>query len=166
MAEYLLTSERLGIRLLDDGDFEDLKKLDMDPQVRAHFPDGVSTPAEIKEWISKSRTTYAEKGFAVFAVIELASGRFAGRAGFSEMDDGGIEVGYVLLPDFWGRGLAQESLRALLSWAKRNISAPQIIAYAPKPHAASFNVMKKSGMTYFKTETARGVDCDFYQYPL
>jgi ribosomal-protein-alanine N-acetyltransferase len=164
--EFLFTSERLGIRLLDDGDFEDLKKLDMDPEVRAHFPDGVSTPVEIKEWISKSRTTYAEKGFAVFAVIELASGRFAGRAGFSQMEDGEVEVGYVLLPDFWGRGLAQESLRALLSWAKRNISVPRIIAYAPEPHAASFNVMKKSGMTYFKTGTMRGVDCDFYQYPL
>ena len=83
--EFLFTSERLGIRLLDDGDFEDLKKLDMDPEVRAHFPDGVSTPVEIQEWVSKSRTTYAEKGFAVFAVIELASGRFAGRAGFSSV---------------------------------------------------------------------------------
>ena len=166
MAEYLLTSERLGIRLLDYSDFEDLKKLDMDPEVRGHFPDGISTPVEIQEWISKSRTTYAEKGFAVFAVIELASGRFAGRAGFSQMEDGEVEVGYVLLPDFWGRGLAQESLRALLSWAKRNVSVTRIIAYAPKPHAASFNVMKKSGMTYFKTGTMRGVDCDFYQYPL
>jgi ribosomal-protein-alanine N-acetyltransferase len=166
VAEYLLTSERLGLRLLDDGDLENLKKLDLDPEVRAHFPGGVSTPGEIQEWISKSRTTFREKGFAVFAVIDLASGRFAGRAGFSQMEDGEVEVGYVLLPDFWGRGLAQESLQSLLIWAKRNINVPRIIAYAPKPHAASFNVMKKSGMTYFKSGTVEGVECDFYQYPL
>lgn len=164
--EYLCKSERLGFRLLDDGDFEDLRKLDMDPDVRAHFPDGVSTPQEIKDRISANRIAYRNKGFATFAVIELASGLFAGRAGFSQMEDGEIEVGYVLLPDFWGRGLAQESLRSLLTWARRNINVPRIVAYAPKPHAASFNVMKKSGMTYFKTGTMRGVECDFYQYPL
>ena len=164
--EYLFTSERLGFRLLDDRDFDALKSLDMDPEVRAHFPDGVSTPGEIEAQISRSRITYREKGLGIFAVIELESGRFAGRAGFAPMADGEVEVGYVLLADFWGRGLAQESLRWLLSWAKRNIDAPRIVAYAPRRHAASFNVMKKSGMTYFKTATIRGIECDFYQYPL
>ena len=164
--EYLFTSKRLGFRLLADRDFDDLEALDTDPEVRAHFPDGVSTPEEIEAQISKSRKTYREKGFGTFAVIELETGRFAGRAGFAPLEDGEVEVGYVFLADFWGRGLAQESLRSLLSWAKRNIDVPRIVAYAPKPHAASFNVMKKSGMTYLKAATMRGVDCDFYEYPL
>lgn len=164
--EYLFRSERLGFRLLEPGDLDELKRLDMDPEVRAHFPDGVSTPEEIRERISANEVAYREKGFADFAVIELESGRFAGRAGFGQMEDGEVEVGYVFHTDFWGRGLAQESLRALLSWATANMKARRIIAYAPKPHAASFNVMKKSGMTYLKTGTMRSVECDFYQYPL
>ena len=164
--EYLFTSKRLGFRLLDDGDLEDLKKLDMDPEVRAHFPDGVSTPGEIEAQISKSRVAYREKGLGIFAVIELESGRFAGRAGFAQMEDGEVEVGYVFLAGFWGRGLAQESLRSHLSWARENIDVRRILAYAPRSHAASFNVMKKSGMTYLKTATMRGVEYDFYEYPL
>lgn len=165
-AEYLFRSARLGFRLLEPGDLDDLRRLDMDPEVRAHFPDGVSTPQEIRERISANGVAYREKGYAQFAVIELGSGRFAGRAGFGQMEDGEVEVGYVFLTDFWGRGLAQESLRSLLSWARANIKARRILAYAPAPHAASFNVMKKSGMTYLKTETMRGVDCDFYEYLL
>jgi RimJ/RimL family protein N-acetyltransferase len=70
------------------------------------------------------------------------------------------------LKHFWGFGLAQESLQALLDWARDNLDAPRIVAYAPREHSASFNVMKKAGMRYFKTEKTRGVDCDYYEYRL
>jgi RimJ/RimL family protein N-acetyltransferase len=165
-SEYLFSSERLGFRLIEDNDLDDLEKLDMDPEVRAHFPEGALTPAQVKERVSMNKVSYQENGFADFAVIELATGKFIGRAGFGRIENGEIEVGYVLFKDFWGRGLAQESLRALLAWAKLNLDVPRIVAYAPKQHSASFNVMKKSGMSYFKTDTKRGVECDFYEYPL
>jgi hypothetical protein len=50
--EYLFSSEQLGFRLLEDTDIESLKRLDMDPEVRAHFPDGVLTSEEIKQRVS------------------------------------------------------------------------------------------------------------------
>jgi len=164
--EYLLSSERLGFRLPEDADFDDLKKLDMNPEVRAQFPGGVLTPEQIKKRISENVAFFRERGFGDFAVIDLKTGKFAGRAGFGLIEGGEIEVGYVLLKEFWGRGLAQESLRALLAWAKLNLDVPRIIAYAPQQHSASFNVMKKSGMSYLKTDRMRGVSCDLYEYPL
>jgi ribosomal-protein-alanine N-acetyltransferase len=165
-SDYLLTSERLGFRLFEDADFPDLQRLDMDPDVRAHFPDGIATSAQINARIERSRLSIQANGYAEFAVIELETGRFAGRAGFGPIDDCEIEVGYVFLKEFWGRGLAQESLRALLPWAKENLTVPRIIAYAPCTHSASLNVMKKAGMRFFKTDNAHGVACDFYQYSL
>ena len=162
--EYLLTTERLGFRLFEDSDFADLQKLDMDPEVRAHFPDGIMTPQQIRERIAKSRTGFDENGYSDFAAIDLATGSFTGRAGFGTIEDGEVEVGYVFLKEYWGRGLAQESLRALLAWAKQNLDVPRIVAYAPRAHSASFNVMKKSGMSYFKTDAMRGVECNFYEY--
>ena len=83
-SEYLLSSERLGFRLLEDSDFENLKKLDMDPEVRAQFPDGVLTPEQVKERISKNKASYLENGFGDFAAVELGTGEFAGRAGFED----------------------------------------------------------------------------------
>lgn len=164
--EFLIKSARLGFRILEDADVESLEKLDMDPEVRAYFPDGESTPEQIRQRIDRSRNNYRTRGYTEFAVVDLETGEFAGRAGFGEIEGGEVEVGYVLLKDYWGRGLAQESLRALLAWAEENLEIPRIIAYAPKEHSASFNVMKKSGMRYFKTDNMRGVDCDFYEYPL
>lgn len=163
---FLMKSARLGFRILEEADFERLEKLDTDPEVRAYFPDGESTPDEIRQRIARSQANYRTQGYTEFAVVDLETGEFAGRAGFGEIAGGEIEVGYVFLKDYWGRGLAQESLRALLTWAEQNLAIPRIIAYAPKEHSASLNVMKKSGMRYFKTGSMRGVDCDFYEYPL
>ena len=165
-SNFLFTSERLGFRLIDDTDFNALKELDMDPEVRAQFPEGILTSEQIKERISKNKLSFKENGFGDFAAVDLESGQFVGRAGFAPVDGGEIEVGYVLLRQFWGRGLAQESLRALLNWARENLDIRRIVAYAPKQHSASFNVMKKSGMRYFKTEKTRGVECDYYEYQL
>ena len=164
--EFLITSARLGFRILEEADYESLEKLDTDPEVRAYFPDGESTPEEIRQRIARSQVNYQTRGYTEFAVVDLETGEFAGRAGFGEIEGGEVEVGYVFLKDYWGRGLAQESLRALLAWAEQELEIPRIIAYAPKEHSASFNVMKKSGMRYFKTDRMRGVDCDFYEYPL
>jgi RimJ/RimL family protein N-acetyltransferase len=165
-SEYLFSSKRLGFRPIEDSDFEMLKQLDMDPEVRAHFPEGILTPEQIKERISRNKESHQENGFGDFAVVDLDTGQFAGRAGFALTQQGDVEVGYVFLKHLWGRGLAQESLQALLTWARDNLDAPRIVAYAPRQHAASFNVMNKSGMRYFKTEKTRGVDCDYYEYPL
>lgn len=165
-SEYLFCSKRLGFRLIEDADFGVLKELDMDPAVRAHFPDGILTPELIKERISKNKAAFRDNGFGDFAVVDLDSGEFTGRAGFARMEGGDVEVGYVFLKRCWGQGLAQESLQALLIWARNNLNVPRIVAYAPRQHSASLNVMKKSGMRYFKTDTTRGVECDFYEYLL
>ena len=165
-SNYLFTSKRLGFRPIVHTDFKVLVELDADPAVRAQFPEGILTPEQIKERISKNELSFQRNGFGDFAAVDLENDQFVGRAGFAPLEGGEIEVGYVLLRQFWGRGLAQESLRALLKWASDNLDIPRIVAYAPKRHAASFNVMKKSGMQYFKTEKTRGTQCDYYEYQL
>ena len=163
---YVLRSERLGFRPFEDADYSDLERLDMDPEVRAHFPDGIATAAQIHARIARSKLSIEANRYPEFAVIELETGRFAGRAGFGLIAGGEVEVGYVFLKEFWGRGLAQESLRALLLWAKQNFQVPRIVAYAPSTHSASLNVMRKAGMRLFKTGNMHGVTCDFYEYSL
>jgi RimJ/RimL family protein N-acetyltransferase len=108
-SEYLFSSKRLGFRLIEDTDFDALKELDTDPEVRTHFPEGILTPEQIKERISKNKVSHRENGFGDFAVLDLKTRQFVGRAGFALTQEGDIEVGYVFLKHFWGFGLAQES---------------------------------------------------------
>ena len=164
--KFLFTSKRLGFRQIADTDFDALMELDMDPAVRAQFPEGILTREQIKERIAENKQSFQKNGFGDFAAVDLETGQFVGRAGFALFEGGEIEVGYVLLRQFWGCGLAQETLRALLKWARDNLEIPRIVAYAPKQHTASFNVMKKAGMQYFKTAKTRSVECDYYEYRL
>jgi [ribosomal protein S5]-alanine N-acetyltransferase len=96
-------------------------------------------------------------------MFELDSGEFVGRCGFGPIETGEIEVGYLLHKKFWGKGLASEVLTTLLEWAKQNINADYIIAFAPIEHLASQRVMQKCGMEHYKNDNAKGVACCFYR---
>ena len=50
-SSYSLRSARLGFRMLREQDLPNLMKLDMDAEVRAFFPGGLSTPELIKDTI-------------------------------------------------------------------------------------------------------------------
>ena len=164
--EHTLISKRLGFRMLEDQDLQNLMRLDMNPDVRAFFPEGVSTPEQLREKIVRSRTSFLQKGFGEFSVTDLKTNEFLGRAGFAELKNGEVEVGYLLLKEHWGKGIATEALCALLDWAGKALSVPRIVAYAPNNHQASIGVMKKAGMRYLKTEPSHGVECTFYEFPL
>ncbi len=164
---YIFTSERLGYRLLKASDFADYFKLDSDPQVRAFFPNGHLNAEEVRANIEKNINFFNKNGFGVFIAIELATGEFVGRCGFGAIDTGEIEVGYVFLKKYWGKGLASEALSALLAWAEHNIQiVKQIIAFTPIEHTASQRVMQKAGMQFYKQAIHYGTTCVFYQKEL
>lgn len=160
--EYLFTSKRLGFRTLKESDFENYFKLDSDPEVRAFFPKGTLSAKQVKENIKKNIAFYKIHGFGVYVVIELDTGEFVGRCGFGEIETGEIEVGYVFLKKFWGKGFATEALVCLLDFAKQHIKKDKIIAFTPANHSTSIQVMKKSGMDYYKKENQGDVELIFY----
>lgn len=149
---------------MEASDETGLEALDGDPSVRAFFPGGtVSRPAS-KQRIEDSRASYTNHGYCDFIVEERSTGEMVGRAGLHRMPDGEIEAGYVLFPRHWGRGFATEALAALVDWLDPALAPHgRVIALAPANHRASFRVMEKCGMTFFKTAVHHGVECRFYE---
>lgn len=164
---FIFTSQRLGFRLLSEDDVEDYLKLDSNPEVRKFFPNGTLDRERVKNNIKKNIEFYKSNGFGVLVAIELESGEFVGRCGFGAVPTGEIEVGYVFLPKFWGKGLATEAVTALLDWANQNIHVTdRIIAYADEEHLASLRVMEKVGMRFYKKDVKDGQACCFYEIDL
>jgi [ribosomal protein S5]-alanine N-acetyltransferase len=89
----------------------------------------------------------------------LDSDKCVGRAGFADIENDQIEVGYVILKEHWGKGLASRILKVLLAWAKENIQKDKIIAFTPVNHIASERVMQKAGMVFVKQDIMKGVNC-------
>lgn len=73
-------------------------------------------------------------------VIEL-DGRVIGKAGFYELP----EVGYILHPDCWGRGLASEAVSAVVGHVFSALGLEAVIADVDPANAASIRLLERLG---------------------
>jgi RimJ/RimL family protein N-acetyltransferase len=97
---------------------------------------------------------WGEKAFGVFALEDLAPGRFLGQCGLNTIDElGEVEVLYALERAAWGRGLATEAAGAALAFGFDEARLPRIVAVTRPAHVSSRRVMEKLGMRH-----ERGVD--------
>jgi len=64
------------------------------------------------------------------------------------LDGDQIELGYALVPTYWGTGLATEMARALVVVAREELVLPELAAWTLTTNRASQRVLEKSGFTY------------------
>ena len=163
MTDYLIKTRRLSLRHIQESDIHYFKKLDNDPEVKAFFPSGVLDTDELETLIEDYITTYETKNLPCFVVFLSISNAFMGRAYFDMYETGDVKIGYLFHKRFWHNGYATEVLKALLAWAKHNIETDYIIAYADKNNKASFKVMQKCGMKYYRKGVVKDMDSRFYR---
>lgn len=161
--DVMIKTQKLGLRPIRDDDIQYLEALDQDPVVKEYFPEGTLSRREIRAFIHESLENHETKNLPCFVIFRSKDKRFVGEAYFDQLESGEIKVGYLFHRQFWNRGYATEVLKALLNWAKKHIHAAYIIAYADKQNTASFRVMKKCGMRYYKEAHFLGMDCYFYR---
>ena len=94
--------------------------------------------------------------FGFWAVIDKASDRFIGQAGFHEMRraltpsiENTLEAGWGLHPDFQGRGYASEALRTMLPWAATNHPDKQVTCIIDPDNVASIRLAERHGFQAF-----------------
>jgi ribosomal-protein-alanine N-acetyltransferase len=163
MNEYLIKTKQLGLRSMLKEDISFLEELDKDPVVKEYFPEGTLSSGEIKGQVLQCIENCEVKSLPCFVIFRLKDGEFVGEAYFDQLDTGEIKVGYLFHRKFWHKGYATEVLKGLLAWAKNNINSEYIIAYADKDNKASFRVMEKCGMKYYKEGYFLEMDCKFYK---
>ena len=74
-----------------------------------------------------------------------ANGKLVGFLNDVEVENGTIEVGYVVHPDHWGRGCATTALKLAIEELFR-LGYRQVICGAFEENPASLRVMEKAGM--------------------
>lgn len=161
--KYLMKTNRLGFRFIKKEDIEHLKGVDKDPEVKEFFPEGTLKNSEIREFIDESIIKGEEKHLPCFVIFKFRPVEFIGEAYFDRLKTGEVKVGYLFDKDHWNKGYATETLQTLLDWAKENIETDYIVAYADLENTASFRVMEKCGMKYYKDGTIHGMKSKFYR---
>ncbi|HET7312951.1 GNAT family N-acetyltransferase [Salinisphaera sp.] len=88
---------------------------------------------------------WAEGDDFCYAITDRASGAVCGAAS-CQFDQHGAEIGYILAPTVWGRGLATEAARAMLEAAWTNAGLYRVWATCDVDNLASARVLEKLGM--------------------
>ena len=89
---------------------------------------------------------WAMQGFAMFSVIEKASGAWVGRVGPWQPEGWpGTEVGWGIARDRCGRGYATEAATAAIDWALDALGWSEVIHVIDVGNAASQAVARKLG---------------------
>lgn len=134
-----ISTRRLNLRPARPGDAEALHDIFRRPEATRYW----STPphcdlGETRAWLGTMIAIPDGEGEDF--IIELA-GRVIGKAGLFRFP----EVGYILHPDFWGRGLAREAVGAVLDRAFTVHRLPRVIADVDPRNAASLALMDRLG---------------------
>ncbi|QIL46867.1 GNAT family N-acetyltransferase [Vagococcus coleopterorum] len=150
MTEKMIETERLIIRVMVESDLENIVKLNADEQVMTYFP-SVMSKEESVEFLTKVLAHQGEHGYSFYAVELKGTNQFIGivslvTVGFESDIQGQVEIGWRFLPEYWGKGYAQEAAQATLNYGHEHFGIEIIYAFTATINQPSENLMKRLGM--------------------
>jgi [ribosomal protein S5]-alanine N-acetyltransferase len=158
MAVYLETA-RTFMREILGNDFDFLLRLMSDPQVMRYYPRPYGEK-DVRDFINRMRTRYREDGCGLWLLVDRERGEPLGRVGLLRQNVNGVdefEVGYMLHPMFWRRGLATEAALAVRDYAFTERKLPRVVSLIRAENVPSQGVAKKLGMEIVGTSEQMGL---------
>ena len=151
--KYLLdgqSTDRILFRKIDQADFGDWLKFFEDPRTSEHWvEEKVSPELSCKNWYQKQLWRYENEKGGMNALVERASGKLIGHAGLlvQTVDKAKeLEIGYSLLPEFWGKGFASEAAQKCKDFAFQNKFSESLISIISLTNTPSQQVAARNGM--------------------
>lgn len=137
---------------MTDADLDDMCRLRGDAEVMRYYPRAKSRN-EVQRWINWSKDNYAKHGFGLWVIEHRTTGDFIGDCGLTWQNVDGqevLEVGYHVLPEHQGQGLATEGASACLRHGFETLDATMVTAIINPDNMASRRVAERIGMTVWK----------------
>lgn len=161
MVIYIET-ERLNLRDWETKDLLPFQKMNANAQVRRYFPSLLSyRRSEID--MENMDSIIQESGLGLFAVELKETGEWLGFIGVNYVSKDShysfkelpfYEIGWRLIPEVWGNGLATEGAEAVMKYA-RDKGIKELYSFTSENNLPSRKVMEKLGMTFL----------DNFEYP-
>jgi [ribosomal protein S5]-alanine N-acetyltransferase len=121
-----------------------------DPRVGATLG-GVASPEGVDRQIAGMAAHWAEHGFGWYAFSDRETGALVARGGPHAAHVGGrdeIEIGWTVVPERWGEGLATELGAASLEVAFGPLGLVDVVSFTLPGNHASRRVMEKLGFAF------------------
>ncbi|MBS0615745.1 MAG: GNAT family N-acetyltransferase [Verrucomicrobia bacterium] len=161
----ILQTTRLVLREFNLNDFEAFAHIVADPEVMRFSLFGPMNKEKALQYFQQRILGhYHNHGFGLWAIIfENQAIGFAGLISQEIDREKKIELGYRLLPQYWGKGLATEACQGILKYAFENCKFKEIISIVEPTNVRSLRVAERVGMTLWKNTTYHGTAVGIYR---
>lgn len=130
----------IKIRKMISDDFQPLHRLLSDPEVMKYieppFTEEKTNTFLIDAGLSNSPLIYS---------VEIHN-QFIGYVIYHDYDKDSVEIGWVLLPEYWGRGYASEVTKLLIERAKSD--GKNVVIECVPQQKVSKHIAEKNGFSY------------------
>ncbi|WP_428741508.1 GNAT family N-acetyltransferase [Tenacibaculum sp.] len=171
--KFYLETERLILREFRESETEGIFELDSNAEVHKYLGNNpITTYKQAENIITFFEEQYKERGIGRFAAFEKESGEFIGWSGLKlntgeEEELNGftdfLDIGYRLIPRFWGKGYASESAFACLDFGFKEMNYDIIYGAADVENIGSNKVLQKIGLQFVNEFGYKGVDVNWYK---
>jgi RimJ/RimL family protein N-acetyltransferase len=146
---YPLRTARLLLRPFDPApDVDAVHAYASRADVCRYIPWVPRTRAEVAQWLPERPSTMVAGGSIGLAVVDRAGGCLVGDVVlmWNGPQHRGGEIGYVVNPEYAGRGYATEAAGALLDLAFGDLALHRVVARVDARNTASAAVVRRLGM--------------------
>ena len=147
----MLRSLRLYHQRMTETDRENYLRLVSDQDVMRYISNEVLSEETGHSRFGKVLQTNEQyEDLGIFAVHEVGTNRYVGLSKLTHVSSGTAEVGYALLPDFWGKGYGTEISRCMIELAYTIPRLHTLEAYIHPDNTASQHILEKCGFRFWK----------------
>ncbi len=167
MSDWSLETERLRLRhvALDDADL--MLAIWNDPAFVRHVGDrGVRTIEQARDAVKSSALQlYADYGYGPYVVVQKSDNARIGICGLfrrEHLDE--PDIGFALLPEYCGKGLAGEAAFAVLAHGRDDLGLKTITAIVSPGNESSIALIRKLGLSFAEMITMPGEEREICLY--
>ena len=146
-----IQTERLILRRMKKTDYHDMYEYASNPDVTKYLTWEIHPNAAYTlRYLAYVATRYRAGEFYDWALILRENNKMIGTCGFTSFsyEHNSAEIGYVLNPTYWGKGLAPDAVRSVIRFGFLTLNLHRIEAKYMVGNDRSRRVMEKSGMTF------------------
>lgn len=141
-------TRRLTLRAFTVDDAEAFFAINSNAEVMRYTHEPLLESVEQARAAIESYPDFETVGYGRWACVLKETQSIIGFCGLKYLSDlDAVDVGYRLLPEYWGQGLATEACKASLEFGFQTLELSEIIGLVLEQNVASARVLEKSGMT-------------------
>lgn len=152
MMDERLETLRLCLRHFTPSDTDELHRIYSYPDLFKYMSNEKPLfSGQTRALIHSLSDNWRQHNFGVWAIVSKQNQKLIGHCGFKFLENTGeVQIGYLLHPHYWGKGLATEAATAALRYGFEVANFGKIVAIAKPENWASRCIMEKLGMDYKK----------------